>query len=61
MRPRRVPGGTFSPTAWGGDFSDHADFDGLRLPAAAETWWDLPEGRFVYWRGRVTGMTALPR
>lgn len=54
MRPRRCPDGTFLPTPWGGDFSDHTRFGGARLPAAAQTWWELPEGRFVYWRGRVT-------
>jgi hypothetical protein len=28
----------------------------VRVPAGGEAWWDLPEGRFVYWRGRVTGV-----
>jgi hypothetical protein len=59
MRPRRGPGGEFQPTSWGGAFSEHTRFGEARLPATAETWWDLPEGRFVYWRGRVTEVEAL--
>jgi hypothetical protein len=59
MRPRRGPGGEVLPTPWGGDFSEHARVGEARLPAAAETWWDLPEGRFVYWRGRVTDVDPL--
>lgn len=59
MRPRRGTGGEFQPTPWGGAFTGHTRYGKARLPAAAETWWDLPEGRFVYWRGRVTGIEAL--
>ena len=22
----------------------------------SEAWWDLPDGRFVYWRGRVSAL-----
>ena len=58
MRPRRGDGGEFEPTPWGGDFSGHTRFGEVRVPAAAETWWDLPEGRFVYWRGRVAEVDA---
>lgn len=39
---------------WGGTFGPYATFDGLRLPQTAEVWWDLPSGRFVYWRGEIT-------
>jgi hypothetical protein len=59
MRPRRGPGGEVQPTPWGGAFSGHTGFGNARLPAAAETWWDLPDGRFVYWRGRVTEAKPL--
>jgi hypothetical protein len=31
----------------------------MRLPTAAEVWWELETGRFVYWRGRVTSAQAL--
>lgn len=29
---------------------------GVRVPTTAEVGWDLPEGRFVYFRGRLTGL-----
>jgi hypothetical protein len=48
--PRRK---SYVPTAWGGEFRDYCTFGDLRIPAAAEAWWELREGRFVYWRGRV--------
>lgn len=49
-------GKSFVPRPWGGDFGDYADHSGIRVPTAGEAWWELPEGRFVYWRGRVTGL-----
>ena len=41
-------------TPWSGTFRDYDEFDGMRVPTAAEVTWHLPEGRFTYWRGRVT-------
>jgi len=52
-RPRRA-GRAWSPTPWGGEFADYALIGGMRMPTSAEVWWDLPEGRFTYWRARVT-------
>lgn len=49
-------GKTFVPRPWGGDFGEYANLFGARVPTAGEAWWELPEGRFVYWRGRVTGL-----
>ena len=57
-RPYRRPGG-WVPTPWSGTFSDYRELGGIRLPAAAEVAWDLPEGRFVYWRGRILSALAL--
>jgi hypothetical protein len=54
--------GTFVPTPWGGDFGEYTPFGGVRVPASGKAWWDLPEGRFVYWRGCTTGLElALER
>lgn len=50
---------TFVPRPWGGDFREYASFDGTRVPTLGEAWWDLPEGRFVYWRGRVTALELI--
>lgn len=58
VRPFAV-GGTFVPKPWGGDFGEYASFGGLRVPTFGEAWWDLPEGRFVYWRGRITALERI--
>jgi hypothetical protein len=44
---------------WGGDFGQYASFAGIRVPTRGEAWWELPEGRFVYWRGRVTALEPV--
>lgn len=44
---------TWVPTPWGGEFRDFALLGGLRIPTRGEVYWDLDEGRFVYWRGTV--------
>jgi Family of unknown function (DUF6544) len=46
-------------TRWGGAFSDYRTFAGRRMPSRAEAYWDLPEGRFVYWEAKLTGAEAL--
>lgn len=53
-RGREVDG-RIVPTPWEGRFSDEMlTVDGLRIPSSGEVAWLLPEGRFAYWRGRVT-------
>jgi hypothetical protein len=49
-----VRGKTTTMRPWGGRFWDYADLDRVRMPRCAEVWWDLPEGRFTYWRGELT-------
>lgn len=56
-RPRQV-GDRSVLTTWGGAFSAYRELGGLRVPTHGEVWWDLPEQRFVYWRGDVTGVVA---
>lgn len=57
MRP--FPSGrTFVPRPWGGDFGEYASA-GTRVPAVGEAWWELPEGRFVYWRGRTVALELI--
>jgi hypothetical protein len=58
VRPFPV-GKTFVPRAWGGDFGEYASFSGTRVPSFGEAWWELPEGRFVYWRGHVTSLELI--
>jgi hypothetical protein len=38
---------------------EYASFAGTRVPTFGEAWWELPDGRFVYWRGRVTSLELL--
>ena len=51
-RPYLV-GGKSVPMRWIGRFRDYADFGSYRLPSYGEVAWVLPEGEFVYWRGRI--------
>jgi hypothetical protein len=52
-----LDGKTIVMRPWGGRFWDYARFDGVRMPRCAEVWWDLPSGRFTYWRGELTAAT----
>jgi hypothetical protein len=57
-RPR-LDGKTWVPTPWAGEFGDYKVLSGIRLPTSAEVYWELPAGRYVYWRGRVTSAEPL--
>jgi hypothetical protein len=57
-RPSTV-GKSFVSRPWGGDFGEYVSFGGTRAPTFAEAWWQLPEGRFVYWRAHVTALELL--
>lgn len=54
-RPRQV-GKEIVATPWGGWFSDYELVGGVRIPTRAEVYWDLPDGRFTYFRGTVTAL-----
>lgn len=58
VRPFPV-GKTFVASHWGGNFDEYEDFAGTRVPAFGEAWWQLPEGRFVYWRGRIEALELV--
>jgi hypothetical protein len=53
---RREVGKEWRPTPWGGRFSRYETLGGVRVPTFAEAYWDLPEGRYVYWRGTVLAL-----
>jgi hypothetical protein len=57
-RPRQV-GRTSVLTPWGGEFGDYRALGGMRIPTRATVYWELDQGRFVYWRGTVTSAVAL--
>jgi hypothetical protein len=44
---------------WGGEFGEYARLGGFRIPTEAQAYWDLEQGRFVYWRGRVNSAEVL--
>ncbi len=46
--------------AWGGSFGDYSVLGGIRIPTQAEARWELPDGPFVYWRGRITSLEVSP-
>ena len=54
-----LDGKTWVPTPWAGEFGDYKVLSGIRLPTLAEVYWELPEGRYVYWRGTVTWAELL--
>ena len=64
-RPHLVPDPTTAgrkdvrPDSVGGEFGDYAILGGIRIPTSAVVYWDLPEGRFVYWRGRINALELV--
>lgn len=57
-RPRLV-GKEFVETGWQGEFSLYREFDGMRVPTLAEVAWELGEGRFTYFKGRVVAFRRV--
>jgi hypothetical protein len=58
-RPYLIDGNS-QPTRWIGRFRDYAMYGSYRLPSYGEVAWDLPEGEFVYWRGKVVSFVEGP-
>lgn len=54
-RPREEEDGAVEHP-WGAAFTEWTEHEGIRYPAQGEVWWDLPAGRFPYWRGTVTAL-----
>jgi hypothetical protein len=52
-RPRQE-GERIVERAWSGTFDDYQELGGVRVPTRAEVAWELPDGLFPYFRGRVT-------
>jgi hypothetical protein len=57
IRPR-IAGKTAIETPFVGRFDDYVELGGLQVPGSAEVSWEIPEGRFTYWRGEVTSLVA---
>lgn len=54
-RPRMV-GKRVIDTPWRGRFGEYEVIGGVRVPTTAEVTWDLPEGPFTYFRGKLTAL-----
>lgn len=51
--------GAWQATPWGGAFREYRQVGPLYLPTAGEAYWELESGRYVYWRGAITGASLL--
>lgn len=52
-RPRSANGREV-PTPWEGRWLEYGTMGGMRIPVRGEVAWLLPEGRQVYWKGRIS-------
>jgi hypothetical protein len=52
----RLDNGKPVRTPWVGAFSDFEVVGGVRIPTQGQVRWELPDGPFLYWRGRVTSL-----
>ncbi len=59
-RRYREVDGRYVPTPWTGYFRDYADRGDMHIPLRAAAQWNLPEGDFTYWRGRVRSIEYDP-
>ena len=57
-RPYDVPGG-YAEAPWFYEFSEHREFDGVRMPAVAVASFDRDEGPKEYFRGRLTSIKPM--
>ncbi len=45
-------------TRWVGVYGAYEEFGGVLIPTRAEVRWELPDGPFTYWRGKVTSLVS---
>jgi hypothetical protein len=50
----REVNGKYELTAWRGHFRNYQERNGMRIPLESDVEWQLPEGVFPYWKGRIT-------
>jgi hypothetical protein len=59
-RPRAVGKGSVD-TPFRGEFADYQVVGGVRVPTTGVVRWELPEGPFTYFRGRLVGLETKER
>jgi hypothetical protein len=52
----RIANGATGPAPWEGRFWNYERRGGMAIPVEGEVSWLLPEGRWPYWRGRITNI-----
>lgn len=52
-RPRMEGNG---PAAWSATYGQYGEQQGVLVPLQSEVRWELPDGIFPYWRGKITGV-----
>lgn len=52
----RTVNGALVATPWQGRFWAYEHREGIRIPLEGEVAWQLPEGPWPYWRGRITSI-----
>jgi hypothetical protein len=45
--------GEYRQIPWEGRFSDYAEKDGMLIPLRGEIGWQLPEGFWLFWKGKI--------
>jgi len=58
-RPYDLPDG-YAEAPWHYQFSDHREFGGVRIPAAAVATFEKDDGPWEYFRARITSVTYEP-
>lgn len=53
----RTVNGVLVATPWQGRFWDYEIRNGMRIPLQGEVAWELPDGLWPYWRGRISEIT----
>ncbi len=46
-------GDTYVKYPWEGHFSDYREFNGIKIPTRGEVGWHLPDGWWLFWKGRI--------
>ena len=59
-RPR-LAGRRIVETRWLALFGEYGELGGIRIPTRAEARWELADGPFTYWIGRVTALDLVGR
>ena len=46
-------GDKYTKYPWEGRFSDYKEFNGIKIPTNGEVGWHLPDGWWLFWKGKI--------